>query len=223
MEKLQLSSTNGQTQAVPEPMSKTPVTVSRGLQSEVNSLTQQIRDKRIELHQSQVEIERLNKLVEELQLEKNELINELDEARVRLNNALAAEEESQQERANLLNIDFEKQQQIEQLQTVIEQLSAKSEEISGAQMEHVKQRYELAEANLAELKVMLDQRENELRRAQDMYLEICREKNNLQDTLKAELDAEYEAQLKECVDRAIKEHTLTADVQFKLQLDEKLS
>lgn len=208
--------------------STTTTALPRSLQNEVNLLTQQLREKRVELHQSQVEIERLSKLVDELEKEKVDLSNELNETRVRLNQVMATNEESEQERAHLLNIEFEREQRVKKLEKILAELSAAKSSSEQAmisrpiEMEMIQQRCEMGQAELAHIKVVLDQRETELRKARDMYVEICEEKNNLQETLKAELDAEYEYQLKQRVECALEEHRLAAGVEFKSQIEEKL-
>lgn len=229
LEKLNATQQSNVADAITVMSSSTTTKVQpRSIQNEVNTLTQQLREKRVELHQSQVEVERLSKLVDELEKEKVDLSNELNETRVRLNQVMATNEESEQERAHLLNIQFEREQRVQQLETILAELSvAKSSSdvairSSPVEMEMIQQRCEMAEAELAHIKVVLDQRETELRKAREMYVEICEEKNNLQETIKAELDAEYECRLKQQVQRVLEEHRLAAEVEFKVQIEEKL-
>lgn len=204
----------------------TTVSSNRGLQGELDLLTRQLREKRGELHQSQLEIERLNRLVSELEAEKNELANELCETRVRLDKVLSAEEVNEQTRVNLANELYEKQRQIDDLQSLIESLGEKKVELSGQQIAMIQQQREMLETELTEVKVTLDKRETELRKTRDMYIEMCEEKNNLQDMLKSQLDAEYELRLKERVENVLgarlEEQKLALDMEFSKQLDAKL-
>lgn len=210
------------------PTTTTTTTTSRVLQTELDSLTRQLREKRAELHEREVEMERLRRLVSELEAEKTELSGELAETKVRLDAALERDEMSQQTNGNLQNELYAKQSELDECQRLIDSLSASRgrSEYDEQRLEAERQQRELAEAQLAELKCALDHRESELRRAREMYIEVCADKNNLHDTIKAQLDVEFDARLRDRLEADIvarlDQQKLALDIEFNKQIDQKL-
>lgn len=87
---------------------------------------------------------------------------------------------------------------------MIASYSAQTGELNEQQIVLLKQQRDAIEADLvavkaqlADLAVKLDKRDAELNTTKNMYLEMCKEKNNLQEelsvALKAQFDVEYRA------------------------------
>jgi chromosome segregation ATPase len=204
----------------------TPTTTTnpsiKTFQGELDRALNQLKQKRAEVHQKEIDIDRLNKLVDELEQEKRELVAELEEKSSKLNQMLTLEENFQQLETDLFN----KQNQIEEYQNMIQSLQEKNQDVDNHQLLMLNQKYHQVDAQLAELKVMLAKKDSELSRTKEMYVEVCEQKNNLQDTLKLQFDAEYEAKLKDKVENVIsnrlEEQKIFLNAEFNRKLDANL-
>ena len=113
------------------------------------------------------EIDRLNNLVDELQKEKIDITNDLNEKNSKLDLMFEQEEQFQQMKNNLELEIFSKQQHINECEKLIEQLHANSNQESiQMQFHQQQQQHQMIlneyEAQLAELKLKLTNREHEV-------------------------------------------------------------
>ena len=164
----------------------------------IHSLKQQQEGGQAAAGGKEMETARMAHLVEELQREKIELTNDLIEKNSRLDAMMDQEERSQQLRNELDLEVYTKQQHIDECEKVIEALHASIGQQQGGQ-----QLINEYEAQLAELKLKLTNREHEVQKVREMYIEVCNDKNNLQDTLKLQYDSDYELKLKRQLEVAV--------------------
>ena len=208
-----LESANNSTDFYIPNLSASTNDASNNLHKELERSMNALKQKRLELQKCQAELERLrhekttsnienndlqrlNCLIDELQKEKNELSNELTEKNVKIDELMGHEEEWQQLRQRLEIDIYDKQQDLNQCQLIIEKLH------SELNVDQIINGYE---AQLGELKLKLANREHEVQKMRDMYIEICNDKNNLQETLKAQYDEEYEIRLRQRLDASLDE------------------
>ena len=109
------------------------------------------------------------------------------------------QEEEYQKIKNTLEMDiYSKQQHIMECEKVINELHhANSQDMSRQQMCNE------YEAQLGEFKLKLTNREHEIQKIKQMYMDVCSEKNNLQDAIKLQYDTEYEKKLKQRLDATL--------------------
>lgn len=153
------------------------------------------------------EIERLNAVMEELNREKNDLASELMEKNAKLDQLLDSEEQNQHFRSNLELELFNKQNHCQELEKIIDQLHQElnlKQHNPNQNSSINEQKYLILineyEAQINDLNLKIANRENEVQKFREMYIEVCNDKNNLQDTLKQQLDEEYEAKIKQKLD-----------------------
>ncbi|CAF0943496.1 unnamed protein product [Brachionus calyciflorus] len=157
-----------------------------------------------------LELERMGNLIDELNREKNELSNELLEKNAKLDQLLDSEEQNQHLRSNLELELFNKQSHCQELEKLIDQLH---QELSLKQPQQQQQQQNTSlneqkylilinqyESDINDLKIQLVNRDNEIQKFREMYLAVCNEKNNLQDSLKQQYDDEYEDKIKQRLD-----------------------
>jgi hypothetical protein len=179
----------------------------------------------MELEQLKAEIENLHHLIDELNKEKIDFQNDLNEKNARLDQMLDQEEGFQQLKTNLEQELFNKQQHIEECEKMIENLHQKlqndqNQNLLLHQFEHEKQQLMNSyEAQLAEYKLKVTNKEHEIQKVREMYIEVCNDKNNLEDTLKIQFDKEYELKMKQQMDKIL----MNKLDEQKLELNEKFS
>jgi hypothetical protein len=149
------------------------------------------------LEECKQEIQRLTNLVDEYEREKMDLHNDLMEKNSKLDQLMEQEEQFQQMK-NSLELDiYSKQQHILECEKVIEQMHhSNNQEINNQQNQQIINEYE---AQLGELKLRLTNREHEIQKIREMYIDVCNDKNNLQDSMKLQYDTDYELKLKQRV------------------------
>jgi chromosome segregation ATPase len=158
-----------------------------------------------DLIQFQDEIKRLSMLIDELNKEKNDLNSDLNEKNAKLD-ALLEREEKYNNDLNQLHHDLaNKDQHIADLNNIIDDISAKLNHNANVEMIVLKYENELAqnrmsignyETELGELRMTLKKYEIEIEKVKCSYLEVCKEKNDLNEKLREELEAENETKLK---------------------------
>jgi chromosome segregation ATPase len=126
------------------------------------------------------------------------MTNDLMEKNGKLDQMMEQEEEYQKIK-NSLELDiYSKQQHIMECEKVINELHhANSQDMSRQQMCNE------YEAQLGEFKLKLTNREHEIQKIKQMYMDVCSEKNNLQDSIKSQYDTEYEKKLKQRLDACL--------------------
>ena len=148
------------------------------LQLELERLRAQLEQQRQQQHDEGDSVEKVN----ELQRVVDELSGELAEKSAALNEALGKDEQWQQMKSEMELDAYNKQRHIEECEQLIHSLEAERAAI-GQQQQRLGQLAEY-EAQIGELNLKLANRDNELHKVRDMYIEVCNDKNNLQDTLK---------------------------------------
>ena len=172
------------------------------------------------------EIERLKSAIQELEQEKNDLNNDLMEKNAKLNELLEKEELFQQ--FQKIKNDYEvemynKQQHIEECEKLINQLQAQAQNQLALHNQQQQNQMILNdyEKQLTELKLTLTNKEGEINKMRNMYMEVCDDKNNLQDALKKEYDLEYEKKLKHqlefAIEKRLEENTSDLTKKFSLE------
>lgn len=143
------------------------------------------------------ELKRLGALCEELQREKIELTNDLIDKNTKLDEMMGIEEQLQSVKNDLELEIYSKQQHIHECEKMIEQLHAKNQEAMASmnQSHGNQQMINEFEAQIVELKLKVTNREHEVQKTREMYIEVCNEKNNLQDSMKDQFEKEYESKL----------------------------
>ncbi|RNA43433.1 hypothetical protein BpHYR1_039728 [Brachionus plicatilis] len=153
------------------------------------------------------EIEKLSSLIDELCREKNDLASELMDKNSKLDQLLDSEEQNQHLRSNLELELFNKQNHCQELEKIIDQLHQELNLKQHNQPQNSsinEQKYLILineyEAQINDLNLKVANRENEVQKFREMYIEVCNDKNNLQDTLKQQYDEEYETKIKQKLD-----------------------
>lgn len=143
------------------------------------------------------ELKRLGDLCEELQREKIELTNDLIDKNTKLDEMMGIEEQLQSVKNDLELKIYSKQQHILECEKMIEQLHAKNQEAMASMNQNHgnQQMINEFEAQIVELKLKVTNREHEVQKTREMYIEVCNEKNNLQDSMKEQFEKEYESKL----------------------------
>jgi len=138
------------------------------------------------------ELTRLTGLVDELQREKVELANDLIDKNTRLDAMLEQEEQFQSVKSQLEMEVYAKQEHINECERLIGELRTKSAEAVAAvgQSQAVAQRIKELEAQVGELQLKVTNREHEVQKTREMYIEVCREKNDLEESVKMRLEEE---------------------------------
>jgi len=145
----------------------------------------------------EIEAKRLAALVEELQREKIELTNDLIEKNTKLDEMMGVEEQLHSVKNNLELDIYSKQLHINECEKMIETLHAKNREVvaSASRSQASQQMVSEFEAQIVELKLKVANREHEVQKTREMYIEVCNEKNNLQESVREQLERENEARV----------------------------
>ena len=169
------------------------------------NLSQNLDADNNETNTKSFELEKLNHLVEELQREKIDLNNDLLERNSKLDEMMEQEEQFQRLKNDLELEIYSKQQHINECEKMIDNLHKSNQETLASinQQQNNKQLMNEYDAQIAELKLKVTNREHELQKTREMYIEVCNDKNNLQDTLKVQYDEEYEKKMKTKVSMAV--------------------
>lgn len=156
---------------------------------------------------SKKDIEKLNAFIDELNREKADLASELMEKNSKLDQLLDSEEQNQHLRSNLELELFNKQNHCQELEKIIDQLHQELNLKQHNQPQNNsinEQKYLILineyEAQINDLNLKIANRENEVQKFREMYIEVCNDKNNLHETLKQQYDEEYDAKIKQKLD-----------------------
>ncbi len=173
--------------------------------SATSSQLVQLKEKPTTGNTDLIEINRLKGLIEELQREKIDLTNEIIDRNNRLDAMLEQEEQFQNMRNQLEMEVYAKQEHINECEGLISELQAKSVEnlATVGQSQALGKRINELEAQVVELKLKVTNREHEVQKTREMYIEVCREKNDLEEAVKAQFEVEFAARVKARVDAEV--------------------
>ncbi len=160
--------------------------------AEIDQLKRDLSAASIQLNQRQsnsgedllrAELTRLTGLVDELQREKIELANDLIDKNTRLDAMLEQEEQFQSVKSQLEMEVYAKQERVNECERLMGEVRTKSAEAAGQRMKEL-------EALVGELQLKVANREHEVQKTREMYIEVCREKNDLEESVKVRLEEE---------------------------------
>jgi chromosome segregation ATPase len=143
--------------------------------------------------------------IQELTNEKLELQNDLNEKNTRLDELLGIEEQYQQIQHDLESQIYNKQQYINECEELIRTLQKAEVNMASHtdQMQHYNQCLAECHSEISDLKLELTNRHHELQKVKQMYIEVCSEKNSLEETLREQLVKEYEEKLEKRLEISI--------------------